>query len=377
MRNDDIRRIFSSLETFRSQLEPFSRAMKDIAQSQILNEVTQGLNRHQELVRAAFGPFEELRRAGYLDLQLDGEILQLGNIMEVMVGRFRLPEVSEAMRLLHESINRKWTIELQNAMEAMSAPWLDIANEVRSINGFAGLQGIGAALRTMPAFDSKLVDSLRLDLGDWSEEVTWPTGIFADPPSRTAFYAERGLNLDLTAFPNNAFEQIISNVGLEGTHVAMADGYYSELELEEKEDAFERTNRAHDLLQRFESQVRRFIDERMKAAFGTEWIKHQVPGEMRKQWLDKQRQAKDEREQRWPLIAYADFSDYVRIITRSDNWQQVFEEVFISKTSVQESFQRLYPIRVCTMHARLITQDDELYLRVEMKRILEVIGIMG
>ncbi|WP_188527381.1 hypothetical protein [Sinisalibacter lacisalsi] len=53
----------------------------------------------------------------------------------------------------------------------------------------------------------------------------------------------------------------------------------------------------------------------------------------------------------------------------------MFEPVFRRPTFVQESFQRLYPIRICTMHARMITQDDEIYLYVEIKRVLSAIGI--
>ena len=62
--------------------------------------------------------------------------------------------------------------------------------------------------------------------------------------------------------------------------------------------------------------------------------------------------------------------------TRKDNWQKVFEPIFGRAAFVQETFQRIYPIRICTMHARLITQDDELYLYVETKRILAAIGIV-
>ena len=51
------------------------------------------------------------------------------------------------------------------------------------------------------------------------------------------------------------------------------------------------------------------------------------------------------------------------------------KRAFANKNSVQESFRRLYPIRLATMHARTITQDDELYLYVETKRILAAIGI--
>ena len=113
----------------------------------------------------------------------------------------------------------------------------------------------------------------------------------------------------------------------------------------------------------------------MKAAFGENWIKHQVPGPIRQDWLDKQKKAEDNGQPEWPLIAYADFADYVPIITRKDNWDACFKKIFGRQTFVQESFQRLYPIRICTMHSRLITQDDELYLYVETKRILTVIDM--
>jgi hypothetical protein len=65
----------------------------------------------------------------------------------------------------------------------------------------------------------------------------------------------------------------------------------------------------------------------------------------------------------------------VPIITKRDNWEDIFKPFFGRAESVMESFQRLYPIRICTMHARLITQDDELYLYVETKRILSAIGL--
>ena len=92
-------------------------------------------------------------------------------------------------------------------------------------------------------------------------------------------------------------------------------------------------------------------------------------------WIEKQQKAKDSGERSWPLIAYADFTDYVSVITKNDNWEVVFKPIFRRKTVIQESFQRLYPIRICTMHSRLITQEDELYLYVETMRLLSAIGI--
>ena len=56
---------------------------------------------------------------------------------------------------------------------------------------------------------------------------------------------------------------------------------------------------------------------------------------------------------------------------RPDNWRQFFSPFFDRPESVRELFQRLHPIRVDTMHARPITQDDEFLLYVETKRLMK------
>ena len=375
-------KLLETQEKLRRQYEPLLREMKFI----------EDFNRQQELMRAACGPLEDINRTISLDQvsqsQLGGEFTQMRDQILAIEQQFRLPEISEATKLLDKYKNSivsnveeqywKQASEFQRSIEfevkSINTPWLDTANELNSINGFTRLQGIGYALRTMPTFDSNLAANLRIDLGDWREKIIYPPQIFTDPLTRNSFYAERGFNPDLTMFPNNAFEQMVTTAGLrEIVPVDDAYDFKPKLEETEKEADFERTNEAHDLLQRFETQIRKFIDEQMTEAFGSNWIKHRIDGQMRKQWEEKQEKAEANGEREWPLIAYADFTDYVKIITQKNNWRDVFEEFFDRKESVQESFQRLYPIRVCTMHARLITQDDELYLCVETKRILKAI----
>jgi hypothetical protein len=70
-----------------------------------------------------------------------------------------------------------------------------------------------------------------------------------------------------------------------------------------------------------------------------------------------------------------DFTDYELIICKRDNWREVFGVFFDRPENVRESFQRLYPIRLDTMHARPITHDDQLLLYVETRRLLKVIRI--
>lgn len=64
---------------------------------------------------------------------------------------------------------------------------------------------------------------------------------------------------------------------------------------------------------------------------------------------------------------------YERVICKKDNWREVFGGFFDRPENVRESFQRIYPIRVDAMHARPITQDDELLLYVETRRLVKII----
>jgi hypothetical protein len=139
---------------------------------------------------------------------------------------------------------------------------------------------------------------------------------------------------------------------------------------------FERAKEAYGRLIRSETHMRRFIEVSMQAAWGDQWIKQHVPPDVRKNWNDKQQKARDNGETGYPLIAYADFTDYVKTITQNDHWEKVFAFVFRRRESVTESFHRLFPIRLGAMHARIITQDDELLLHVEVKRLLKAIGVL-
>ena len=61
------------------------------------------------------------------------------------------------------------------------------------------------------------------------------------------------------------------------------------------------------------------------------------------------------------------------IIEQGDNWKGAFKSVFRRPEDVRESFQRLYPVRIVTMHSRIVTLEDELLLMVETSRVLKAI----
>ena len=312
--------------------------------------------------------------------------------LEAFETRFRVPSLQEtAQSFLHQlegssavdaarHMREKWEMplgDLQHAMDAMRQPWLDAGHPMASFSGFAELQNIGYALRTQPAFGDGLAEQLRAALGDWQSPLDMATDTFTDSLARSDFYLARGLDPALTNFPAPIFFESTSVAGLRPLP-PYAIGYGTDTETSpsnDEEQAFKRTNAAHDRLMRFETQVRRFIDERMTAAIGPKWVKQRVPEAIRKNWAEKRDKAVAAGEEELPLIAYAEFTHYLEIIINSANWRDVFSVIFNRITLVQESFLRLYPIRNCTMHARPITQDDELYLLVEVKRLLTAMGL--
>jgi len=99
-------------------------------------------------------------------------------------------------------------------------------------------------------------------------------------------------------------------------------------------------------------------------------MERQLPQKMLERWREKQESAIKAGAEERPLIEYADFTDYLPIIEKKDNWRQVYQPIFGRQEDVKESLQRMYPVRIATMHARTITLDDALLVMVETKRVM-------
>ena len=268
---------------------------------------------------------------------------------------------------------------LQEAMEQMRSPWLNMEHVLDSARGFAELQAVGASINAFAAFDDTVVLRLRTVLGDWRDAMPVLPSIADDLVARTTFYRERGVDPNLTDFPASAFDEgtVIARLKEPAPMLVEIYDFSIPARNEEEEGGFRRTNAAHDRLLRFETQLRRFIDEQMTAAFGGQWVKQRVPAPIRASWAEKSEAAAKSGGAKRPLISYADFTDYEAIICRNDNWNEVFRAVFVRQEAVRESLLRLYPVRLATMHARLITQEDQLLLYIETKRILKAMGFQG
>jgi hypothetical protein len=367
---------FASIPAFRNLV-----GLKDVS---AVSSVLETLRGHDFLPSVAIGPLAELKHLGLFSASAEA-LRDLGfnqSVLSNFEARFLLPDAIGAARLvgmydtsLVAKALESFTggVSVQAAMASMKSPWLDAANPLVSASAFAAIQQMGTALGNTPTFDTDLTAAIRLELGDWRAPIDWPSSIFTDLEARSHFYASLGMNTALTDMPVAAFRESLGIADLWESPPPIAPDYdSSKAEVEESdhdEEGFARTNEAHDRLQRLETQLRRFIDQIMVNALGPEWPKHRMPPNIVQTWRDKKQRAIRHTDVDLPLIAYADFTDYEIVICKRDNWR-LFEQYFDRPESVRESLQRLYPIRIDTMHSRMITQDDELFLRVECKRLM-------
>jgi len=130
------------------------------------------------------------------------------------------------------------------------------------------------------------------------------------------------------------------------------------------------------ILYSFENKLRLFIQTSLQRVFGQKWWKDRISQDVQ----DKCKTRKEEREiapgcsTNWPEIYYADFLDYARIITKRDNWREVFREFFMHEEWVRVKLQELNPIRADIAHNREVNAHDLQKLRLSVVEMLKCIA---
>ena len=124
------------------------------------------------------------------------------------------------------------------------------------------------------------------------------------------------------------------------------------------------------MLCELERHLRNVVRNRLTSLVGRDWVRQRVPLDVRKRCQERQDENRADGRPVYDLIEYADFMDLPKIIVQSDNWRDVFEEIFRIASEVDVSFQRLNPIRKALAHSRPLSQEDVLTLAAEATRIL-------
>ena len=398
--DDDIQRVFAKVDSDRqifrtalSRLDFISALTKPDVMCRVVDA-----RRIAEDTFAKFLPNQKERHAilnqvdplgkffGHESMSMFSTVTQtINNTIAEQENQFRVPSQIELQNLVEryqkkffEPVSRTHQHEFDfvGKFRGLRQPWLKYENEFQSIQGLTKLHYLGRVLEVLPPFGEELTKQFRIGLGDWRERIDWNEAKFTDLSERLNFYVEQGLDPTLTDFPVGAFEEnvIIAGIKIISPPIAKEYAFIPNSENWEDGSNFMGMKTAYDLLGYLEICIRNFIDKQMQVKFGPDWYKGQVPSDMHTQWRDKEENAKLVGASVKPLIFYADFTDYQKIIIQKHNWNNVFKVIFKRKESVIESFQRIYPIRNSVMHFRPIATEDLLYLYSECHRLLKAVG---
>lgn len=193
--------------------------------------------------------------------------------------------------------------------------------------------------------------AVRDSLGDWRDPIAFRPNIEL-PTTRLELYFDQGMAEDI--------------IGVSAEDPDLQD--YVETALLDIDDDGNVT--AYRLLMHLEHALRQLIRIALEDVFGPKWWKQQVPPDVRDKCDAKLQEAIAAGAEDTHPIDYADFTDYEKIICRSDNFKQAFRPIFGRVEDVRESLQRLHPVRLICMHSRIVRGADLILVQFEAPRIL-------
>lgn len=296
--------------------------------------------------------------------------------------RFRLPELGQKDLLARAAglrINQfgiagdLWSeSSLIQAMSAMGSPWLNALDPTNSVRAFTDIQLIGSLANSAAPYGEPASNFLRRGLGDWRDVDSADEDYGVDPTTRSLAYTKRGLDSSLTDFTPEAFDESLDTAGLPRVIDTVGP---ATVPVELETPNLDRNIQIYRGLLSFEIRMRAFIEETLEMQFGPKWMHTQVPPAIIALWKEKKAKALKKGEPDRALIEYADFNDYWPIIIKKDNWNKVFGMVFQRQQDIHETLHRLQPVRIQAMHARILTLDEELLMRVETTRFYNAVRL--
>ncbi|MDR0767423.1 MAG: hypothetical protein LBE57_03105 [Methanosarcinales archaeon] len=135
------------------------------------------------------------------------------------------------------------------------------------------------------------------------------------------------------------------------------------------------------ILKELEEKLRSFVSDRVEARFGKEWWKGTDMSFLADRWnerriMNDRTNADKKRSTNEPLINYASFSDYRRIINNPFAWD-AFDEYFPDRGWIIQRLKELDPIRNAIMHHTPLEEDDYTRLSLYSRDILKIIDKPG
>jgi hypothetical protein len=284
----------------------------------------------------------------------------LDTVPQIALGISRIVEPYRTVAMADD-----WHGRLARQMSQFDQPWAIEGGLNASAAGFARLVRLSDAAHVAVPFSNPISELFASELGGQPEELE------ATAASRDAAAVSAGLQADLIAFPPASYSTIVFTAGfrfnLRKPPVPQA------IEAADPDAVYD-SNHA-TLLSIVEQELRHLVEEKLRVLEGPSWEKRRVSEPVRKRWAERQDEDRQSGRPVYELIHYADFMDLADVITRRDNWREVFAAIFGDDDDLRMSLCRLHPVRKAIAHSRPLSRADVLTLVAEATRILKALGI--
>ena len=320
--------------------------------------------------------FESLNLREVLDSRRVFESLNLREVLDSqrVFESLNLREVLDSQRVF-ESLNLRdafasisdWEASLTARMATLQTQWVLRDYPDQSLIGFARLLRLSDAVHTEEPYSEPVGELLADELGDGVEEEQKEDS----PTARDATAIAAGLNPALIAFPPATYSEVVIGAGFK-FHLPPPP-IPQAIESTDPDAMFDPMH--GQVITALEQQLRKIVEECLRALEGEKWMKRRVPEDMRKRWLERQEEARQDGRSVYPPIQYADFMDLAHVIRQANNWREAFEPIFQNPDDLMASFRRLHPVRKAIAHSRPLDRVDVLFLFSEATRIFNALGI--
>jgi len=140
------------------------------------------------------------------------------------------------------------------------------------------------------------------------------------------------------------------------------------------------TNESYGVLKDLENMLRKCIQTEL-SNISPNWWQTRIPNDVRT--LAEERKRKNEIQWPWfsakdiELINFLDFNDYIKIISKRDNWNECFQKVFKDKDVLSTKLKELDPIRKAIAHSRNLDKIENIRLNLHAHDLKSYIGNKG
>jgi hypothetical protein len=214
--------------------------------------------------------------------------------------------------------------------------------------------------------------------GEWRSRPDLPENFWKETRVRKRMYREAEVDPGLiVATPGEALEIMIESgltAGVRSDADATAVVNIGHMSMIVRSSSTSRD--AFGTLERFEKELRAYIQRKLEAQFGADWFKIRASNLVGKA-KDIRRAAMQRGEQLRPLIEFVDLGDLSQIVKSAKNWEEIFGDTFINLSEFDHDMQKLIAIRRPTMHMRPIDAVQLVEMFCVMRRLLQKMGDDG